>query len=606
MLKILVLIVLIKLSSCINNEELTKFTSNIIRQIFESQCLFYVTKGQYDLKIIYQAIHEVNVSLIKINFDYTEAMICNGYVLVSNSYKDLADIFIKGKYNLKFKANTRVLVFLTKKQIPLQKYYEFNTNIYACDIFVVDGYPTYFHKEKLFTAKLISIRNESVIMKWNINNNFSFNEANFGPITTKEWDLNLLNRNVTASMFNCPPYISYNTETGKFEGMEADILQEVFKKNFLHYKVYNTNNTETNLYEDMIDDMTEGYSDLIMCMPWLDGKHPGKVEISFTYTQQCITFFVPKPHALDQSTFIFRPITVPLAACIIFSGFLTALTYSLISRYQIKVGIVGKPFEHIWAVIFELLRILTLRQAAKTFLTIYDFTRIMVVCWTFFSLLMTTIYSSGLSTFMTYPPLTGGFDTFKDIANGNIEWGGLGEDSIDVFLEHSNPIFKKIAKLYSENLTISIINTKLQQEKNVAIYVKTLPSKYIHSENLQELDESSLNAIKMIPKCATLYLVGFALAPNSPYLSYVNSELSKYLEHGLISYWYTKMNTKSGVLKRLAIFHKTYNPNELSPSQIVLQLDELQGAFVLLICGWAIAVVGFICETLYWKYKNHN
>ncbi|GJQ76616.1 hypothetical protein Trydic_g15478 [Trypoxylus dichotomus] len=443
-------------------------------------------------------------------------------------------------------------------------------------------------------------------MTWNISENSSLEKTEKRQYQTKEWNLSLLNRRLVVSMFNCSPYIFYNQYSKKFEGLEADILTETLKNTPFEYKMYDTNGSVPNLYDAMVNDVAEGYSNIVMCSPWLDGRHIGKVEISFPYTQQCITFFVSRPHTLEQSTFVFKPITFELGLGVIVSGISVTIAYLLIVRYQIKFGIGRRHFKHIWSVLFELLRILTLRQAAKAFLTVHDITRLIVVCWTLCSLLLATIYSSGISTFMTYPPLIGGVFSFEDIAEKNIEWGGLGEDNIAIFTEHPNPIFRRIARLHSRNITDYMINMKLKKSENVAIFVKTLPSKYVHSEDLEKLDNSNLSRIKMLPKCAVLYLVGFYLTQNSPLTNYFNKYLMRYLEHGIINYWYMKMNTKSGILKRLTIFHNMHGANELSSSQIILQLEELQGVFVLLLCGWIAAVFAFICEILYWKYKNYH
>lgn len=605
MFKILSLLLSIEIIFCVEENVFIEFTSKIIKKTLgRNYCLSYLTQEGYDLHLVQEAVNKIDVLLMRITFDYNGDMMCNSYIIISNNYRDIKDIFLLNiRYKLGFKAGSRVLIFRTRKQRKLKKYFQLNKNIYGCDIFVIEGYPRYFNEGTRYNLRMVSIRNESSINLWDTNKNPAFHGENDDELQTREWTVHLLNQTFRASMFDCPPYISYDPYTRRFEGVEADILRELLKNYPFEYKVYYPNNSTSNIYDVMIDDVAKRYSNLVMCSPWLDGRCTNKVDISFIYTQQCITFFVSRTHKLERKSFIFTPISLHLGLGVLISAILVVIAYLRITTYQEKLLLNTHHFKNVTEISFELLRILTLRQAAKSFLTIHNITRLIVVSWILFSLIIATIYSSGISTSMTYPPFTGGIHSFEDIADQNVEWGGIRFDNKAIFSEHLNPIFEEIARLYSKDLSNKVINERLRDGKNVAIIVKMLTNNYIYSDDLEELDDVNLGKLKMLPKCAALYLVGFYLAKNSPITIFINKYLSRYFEHGIINYWYIKLNNKVGVLKRLAIFHST-GAKELGPTQIVLQIEELQGLFILLICGWCVGALALICEILYLKYKN--
>lgn len=105
--------------------------------------------------------------------------------------------------------------------------------------------------------------------------------------------------------------------------------------------------------------------------------------------------------------------------------------------------------------------------------------------------------------------------------------------------------------------------------------------------------------------CVNTYYTVFAFVKNSPYSRYVNDELGRYIDSGIVDYWFRLMTIKRGKSYMRALFDEDEHHAEKTEPK-PLQISNVIGAFYLLGVGLSLSTIVFTFEIYVHKRRIRN
>ncbi|XP_071050261.1 probable glutamate receptor [Onthophagus taurus] len=217
------------------------------------------------------------------------------------------------------------------------------------------------------------------------------------------------------------------------------------------------------------------------------------------------------------------------------------------------------------------------------------YSRIVYALAMILSLVMATIYTSGLASTMTVPKYKGTIRTLKDLAERGIHWGATSIVWIASISDSDNPIYQQIVKSFViadvDNLTR--LNSEefgyaieRLQEGNYAL------GDYITEDGVKRrrlMDENLFND----------YIVMYT-RKGSILLPLINKVVLEVSQAGLVEYWEDLAISKysSTTIQTIVRF------SVQSPKPVItpLTFNHVEGAFIIWAVGIAISIICFIWE----------
>lgn len=516
--------------------------------------------------------------------------LCDNFIMVSNNFRLLELLFQQERIS-NFGVHKTIIIFI-------EGFHDFQTNNFllatymaGLEIIVVEGFvfesktllPSHLMKNNEIVVK--SVRQNKVLMNWNFTNKFVLNKEKF---KIGRWLPNFSfgegKHTFKIATFNCPPFIYYTKEKGVYEGLEYRIVQEVIKDWPSEYKIY----TGNELFKDIKLDVAAGLSDIGFGSFWDLSTVAYSVDMSFPYSQVCATFLVPKPSLLPYATFVYQPVSTAFWLLIA----IKLLIMSTIFTFTRFVYNNTEPD-------FTLGCLYTIRTITCAGLSQFPppkqyIFRYILTTWCLNALFISAAYSSGLASILAYPRYTKPINSMQDMIDQKIYWMAPETDTWNVYKNSSNPILKQLINLFVLEMKTDKRNVNIKKG-NFAIKVQLTARSFIDVEGLEMYGNTHL---KLLPDCVGSYPLIYAFKKGSVYTKIFNNAIKMFVEHGFVKVWANSIshlfqidiNKFQGAYSvQLSKFHN-------------LSIEELQGAFYLLIFGLICALLVFILEILIYKY----
>lgn len=587
------ILVLTNIIFLVTSNNLYEFTLNVIKlSVFTNDCVKFFCDMNYECDYIKGATMTLNIPTMDatIMYNSTKDTLCTKYyMVVTNNFTKIRDLFKRknGSSEWEFKTNSRVVIFYSGEDSFTELVIA--THRDGFDILVVQDFklydPEFLETDGIFKNNITvtSIRNDQILARFN-HDVMIFYDDLFQLIP---WQPIFNNWTFIVGASNCPPFVLDTNQT--FDGVDIDIVKTVTIGWSIEYKHYNTRIP----YQLMQNDLLEDKVNLAVCSQWQSSVWEIGMSISFPYSQHCGTFLVPKPYVDERISNIFKPIQLECwiliaAACLVIALILTifARIYLLMGRKSLYVGYAYS--------VQTALKIICLNSPNFPPPTVQAF-RLIITYWWVTAVIITTGYSAGYTTALTYPKLTKVINTFEDVANENIHWGGSGEGVRRTIAGSLNSAIERMQKNYFNDCSISDINRRIRAQKDFAVFVKVLPEKYI--TDIDILDDFARKNLKVLSECAQVNYAVFAFNRNSPFPRIFDRYIKVFLECGLIRAWFTRK--KHNDFKEMVHFYRTYGDTENVATP--LDMQKLKGSFILLGIGLSFALIIFIIEHTYHK-----
>lgn len=254
--------------------------------------------------------------------------------------------------------------------------------------------------------------------------------------------------------FHLPPYVYYEKDKSVYDGLEYKILKSVSRDWPIYYTILDGDHVYTTIKQQVA---TNDQYDVGFATLWFAAPIPEDIEVSLPYSQSCVTFLVPKPKPLSESTYVFQPfkstVWLLLLALTAFMGIVLTL---LLVRGNVADRTVG--FVHA-------IRIVT-QSGVRFSRQGKSLINLALLFWSVFSLLIATGYSSGLSSILAYPRYTRNIRTLRDMADNVIYWTAPDHDTVINYNISSNSLLRGFAKRFVFE-TDSLARWKLVRTGNV-------------------------------------------------------------------------------------------------------------------------------------------
>ena len=322
---------------------------------------------------------------------------------------------------------------------------------------------------------------------------------------------------------------------------------------------------------------------LQICSLWLRAIPPHGVQYSYPWTRQKGTFLVPKPQPLSRALLLYLPLEV-WTWIILFS---TLLSFSLLLYGAAKFVRLSSRYQNIHHCFLDVSRILMLSSPP-------DFPhqatlRYLLTAWAFFSLLTTTVYSSGFTSLLTSPLYSNPIDTIQDLLDQNIFWGEQITSFNDFLTSSGNPKLHEFGQKFIKERSPAEREKRILKG-NYAIFCKVLSDTFVTES--ERLSPSARQMLRVMKEPMFIFYVGIGLRENSPYKSFFDSTIIRLEQGGLTDFWQHLVIYKLGHHYMNTFFTLQNDVIDRKP----LTFTSVLGAFCLLGIGLTISSFVFLCE----------
>lgn len=594
-----VLILFVIQNQVSSNQDLVIATAQeIIRYTFKSNdyCIVSATEKCDISDYVEQALMKLKISTYHTTFEdllsfSKKIQNCGGYLLALKNITNLKNIFsLDSAWKETFTNNKRFLVFLQSRR----KYTEFkflnSAYLRGSEVIVVHGLTAYSKKR----FKQQTFRKLQVTFTWEYKTITVLNDKikNVIPeyFETRPWKPKL-RRAFRVSSFHCPPFVLYKENKGAYGGTEYNLIKEITKEWPVEYIFYNSN-----AWKEIVDAVAERKSDLAMCSLWQVSTR--SVAASYPYSQICVTFLVSKPQLLADIFYVFQPIQLTLWILIIVVLFLVSslLHLLMIVRNRLKLNEVHEVSykTDIITTLFDTIRLLTLGGLVKTPNSAEYYLRYILISFSITCMILSTAYSAGFASSLTYPRYSKPVQTIDDMIEQNVQI------EVEEHQKNIKDVFKEFADPRLGLLAEYIVSTpENKSHGDSSKYAKIVKVAGYFVTDTEQLDSYSKTHLHLLKECISEMNIVFALQHNSPFMSFVNKHIGRLVEHGFLKYWFKQSIYLSG--NEFDYMNHFFSVYVDSFEQDALKLKKLQGAFILLAVGITIAIFGFFIEVFYYK-----
>ncbi|XP_017774907.1 PREDICTED: uncharacterized protein LOC108561472 [Nicrophorus vespilloides] len=381
---------------------------------------------------------------------------------------------------------------------------------------------------------------------------------------------------IKASVFDCAPFVDIDEDGNVASGLELDIIKEVFGD--VEFTVHGVEE-RVSLYTIVLNDSLTKKTDVSMCSQWQSVLAKTEVDISFPYTQMCITFLVHKPQLVPSSRFVYQPFKLELWLGIFFLLLMISFVARILRKMYGFYLIVTMG-----NICMKALQILVLQGIKFP----NGALRCLLFFWLITTVLLSTYYSAGFASTLTSPGYSKPINTLQDMVDEGIHWGGPDMGNYKTLEGFPKAALEKLLENYELEDNFDVVNSRLRTKK-YATYVKIFPNVEFVTDT-EFLDSYGQRNLKVLLDCAAEYFMVFGLPKSSPHTAILDKKIQAFSAHGFINHWTSKALTPE--LK----YMKNYFTKSSSVARTPLNLIKLQGAFYLLIVGSVISLIAFCVE----------
>lgn len=515
---------------------------------------------------------------------------CDGFIVYSESLTELRSAFAKSiQENSDQLLNKKIFVLyggIKEDKNDLMNLYPKGTRVAFLQVTGDDMSNIWNKKAEMdLSLKLtLGLSGEERILK-------SASDLNFIEFSLKSW-IPQIGRNFRISLFRWRPFVMYQEDSKTFTGAEYDIVREITKDWPVEHKFHRHSSAQgtPGFWAEVVDEVVRGDSDIALGSLWQSVHGRKNVSVTYPFNQFCVTFLVPKPKLLSVVSFTFQPLSLNLWLIIILLFVVTCFLIQLLTYFVQKSAICSQnvPFTDNTTLIFYGIRIFTLGSVKKTIPAALLYLRILFLAFAFACLCLSTAYSAGFTSSLTYPRYEDPIWTVSDMIKQNIKLSfrrSSGGTVVLSLLENSaNPAVRSLANTLASNDSDDYSNAMITQD---------LGRRYITGTD--NLDDYLKTHCQVLKECIQRENIVLVMQKNSPFLSFFNKQIQRYIEHGFVDYWHNRALSQSN-MTFMSNFYTVYAEDYHAKP---LNIEKLQGAFYLLIVGLLSGFIVFLMELVY-------
>ncbi|GJQ84125.1 hypothetical protein Trydic_g12097 [Trypoxylus dichotomus] len=614
----------------VNSQRITKqhalalrtFCVDMVKRVFpDNYCLYYITDAVIEeVPFASYCLKNLNSSLVLVNPEsgaspsspITRQIPCDGYLIVSANYTALSRFFTyRYERSFEFQTRKRILILYVGKGDFMVAPFSTVADLKGNDIVVVDKLPSYERDLDMYmvsyrhglyvreddaidenvTIRISSVRENKILNEWK----YLIENLEKDPINFTPWKPNFQRENDTFKItcYDCPPYIYADQENKAYDGIDYEIIKLITSDWPIIFEVDNFS-----IYRDMYANthkrIREGLNDLGACSVWMRATGSSQMDRTISYSDTCLSFLVPKPHVLKPTWLVFHPISTAIWILIPIITLIVAILIKLAPKSE------ERHYNNLAYTLLQSLRVLALGPLNRFPIKSHFVFKMVLIIWLYTCLILTTGYSAGFSSVLTYPTYSEDIKTIKDMVKQDIHWGSTTTGLRDSLVKSGDP---GVAKLIGNFLLEKNVNTKNERIRSnkYAVNVKMVASKYISGTHY--LDDYAKGNLKILQECFSTNSIVYALKVNSPYKEILNKRLLKLIDHGFVEFWTNHILNKHKVLES----HRYYTKmKDIGTAYEPLNLEKLRGIFYFLLMGYCAAIVAFIGEYWYDLYSKNS
>lgn len=136
---------------------------------------------------------------------------------------------------------------------------------------------------------------------------------------------------------------------------------------------------------------------------------------------------------------------------------------------------------------------------------------------------------------------------------------------------------------------INIFQIKRVAEGDFAYFENTFTLQQLRFKHESQHKESTQN-LHIMDECAVSMPISIGLEKNSPLKEQIDKYIRRAIEGGLVQKW---------IANAIKSFESSIEP---PPEEALMDLKKFYGALVALGCGYALSLIAFTFEKLYWRF----
>lgn len=281
-------------------------------------------------------------------------------------------------------------------------------------------------------------------------------------------------------------------------------------------------------WERSLQDLEYNISDMAMCSIWMTKDHYQKFDLSNFNDLLCNTFVVPKPTAITQASLMYLPLNYWVWIAFLLTLILSAILLNLMSIFGknlMNKENYGSQFNIPLTVILDLVGIVT--SHGLPHFPVQLPIKVLIMSWTFFSLLLTTGYMTGYTTLLTIPRYTKPIETLSDFLEQGVQWGEPMKNPkvVPTLLATENPEYIELARRVRTEESFAAIY-KLLGTPNYGRFIKVLSKSFVtETENYIQFSEN----LKTMSQCIFEYYSTFAFQKQSPFRKIIDRQIPRWV-----------------------------------------------------------------------------
>ena len=227
--------------------------------------------------------------------------------------------------------------------------------------------------------------------------------------------------------------------------------------------------------------------------------------------------------------------------------------------------------------------------------------------WRFCALTLAVVYSSKLIANLTVPPAPAPMDTKQQLVDSGVTVTGYGSMFGELLNASTNYWDRRLALNYEPTYDIRASLRQTYDHKGSYI-VNSMSLAYLIRKYYTTASGEPL--LRIMRQCFGSFMVGIALPRRSFLKPLLDGAVSRLTEAGLMQHW--SRSALLAVGRQLAVGEQAQGqrPSDASDqSHSRLGLEALQGPFLLLVVGWAAALLALVAELAgkrLWRRGRHS
>ncbi|XP_045128433.1 ionotropic receptor 21a-like [Portunus trituberculatus] len=392
-----------------------------------------------------------------------------------------------------------------------------------------------------------------------------------------------------ALTFHYPPSIvesnkaAEGTQTQRFDGVEIRLMQTVAE--VLNFRLHLANPSDGRMWYGIFDDLQHRRAFMGAANFFVTTSALQVVDMTVQHDVEPGCFITPLPAPLPRLVALVYPftptvwlVTVASLVCgtlLLFGVSLAA--YHLSRRHQ------RKPITYADSLLY----------GAGIFVAVgmpnvprSNATRGYFIMWVWYGVLLTAVYRSSLTAFLTIPLAQTPIDTLHQLEASDIPAvGSVGINFLRQLEASSDPVVRRLANRYQAVSTPEEGLVLTAKRKYALMENRLFLDHAIAANFTNRLGEETLHVMR---ECFQAYRIALVMPKKSPYKPNFDAVVVQVVEAGLIRHWNEDILRRS---RRVS----TEEPED-ADNERQFTVDDLQGAWLILALGYLTALTAFLVE----------